>query len=74
MLPYNDIISNKSFTNLIINGYRPDKTLIKYKPLQLLIINMWNSEPELRPDMNIVLNEINKFKLKNDKKYKCNIS
>ena len=35
---------------------------------------MWNSEPELRPDMNIVLNEINKFKLKNDKKYKCNIS
>lgn len=75
MLPYNEIISNKSFNNLIINGYRPDKTLIKYEPLQLLIINMWNTEPELRPDMSIVLNEINKFKLKNDKKkYKCNIS
>lgn len=73
MLPYEEIIHNKLFTNFVINGYRPDYTLIKYKPLQILIINMWNTEPELRPDMEYILNEINKFEFKNEKKYKCSI-
>lgn len=74
MLPYEEIIRNELFKDFIINGYRPDKTLIKYKPLQILLINMWNTEPELRPDMEYILNEINNFGFKNEKKYKCCIS
>ncbi len=74
MLPYEEIIRNELFKDFIINGYRPDKTLIKYKPLQILLINMWNTEPELRPDMEHILNEINNFEFKNEKKYKCCIS
>jgi len=72
ILPYNEIIENENFKAFIINGYRPDKTLIKYKPLQILIINMWNTESELRPDITSVFNTINNFELK-DKKRNCNI-
>ena len=54
MLPYEEIISNELFRKFIINGYRPDYTLIKYKLLQILIINIKNTEPELRPDMEYI--------------------
>jgi serine/threonine protein kinase len=72
ILPYEEIINNDNFRLHIINGYRPDKTLIKYKPLQILLINMWNTESELRPDITSVFNTINNFELK-DKKKICNI-
>tara|TARA_Y100000389_G_scaffold44041_1_gene38772 strand:- start:1920 stop:2867 length:948 start_codon:yes stop_codon:yes gene_type:complete len=67
LLPYENIIDNKDMPIHIINGLRPDHTLIKCKKLQILIINMWNEEPELRPNMKSVLNSIENLEFKKEK-------
>jgi hypothetical protein len=80
-IPLNEIDKNPHIVHLIKEGFRPNIGDVDNVELKDLIIRMWDTCPEMRPDIKEVLDEINiltnkyeENKLKENKKYKkCTI-
>ena len=74
-IPLNEIDKNPHIIHLIKEGFRPNIGDVDNIELKYLIIRMWDTCPEMRPDIKEVLDEINIIKNKyEENKYEENKS
>lgn len=69
--PFSELDKNPDTILLIPNGFRPNIKEIKNDKMKSLIVNMWDTSPEFRPDIKKVLEVVESIKVKNSL---CNIS